>query len=47
MPNDELSELIQEYSCNLPIYGVYCADGENAPFADLYYDMFPEQYDVE
>lgn len=34
-------------SCELPIYGVYCADGENSPFADLYYDMFPEQYDVE
>lgn len=34
-------------ACELPIYGVYCADGELVPFADLYLDMFPEQYDVE
>lgn len=31
----------------LPLYGVYLADGESVPFADLYLDMFPEQYDVE
>ena len=47
MQNYELSELIEESSCTLPIYGVYCADGRLSPFADLYYDMFPEQYDVE
>lgn len=32
---------------SVPIYGVELADGINAPFADLYLDMFPEFYDVE
>ena len=47
MPDDELSTINKENSGELPIYGVYCADGENVPFGDLYYDTFPEQYDVE
>jgi hypothetical protein len=32
---------------DLPIYGLSINDGINAPFADLYLDMFPEFYDVE
>jgi hypothetical protein len=31
----------------LPIYGLSINDGINAPFADLYLDLFPEYYDVE
>ena len=31
----------------LPIYGSEINDGINAPFADLYLDMFPEWYDIE
>lgn len=31
----------------MPIYGLEINDGINAPFADLYMDMFPEYYDVE
>lgn len=31
----------------LPIYGSEINDGLNAPFADLYLDPFPEQYDIE
>jgi hypothetical protein len=31
----------------LPIYGSQINDGINAPFADLYLDLFPELYDVE
>jgi hypothetical protein len=31
----------------LPIYGLAINEGENAPFADLYLDTFPESYDVE
>jgi len=30
-----------------PILGSVINEGENAPFADLYYDIFPEWYDVE
>lgn len=30
-----------------PIYGISINDGINAPFGDLYYDLFPEWYDVE
>ncbi len=30
-----------------PIYGISINDGINAPFADLYIDLFPELYDVE
>lgn len=30
-----------------PIYGSQINDGVNAPFADLYLDLFPEYYDVE
>lgn len=30
-----------------PIYGLEINDGANAPFADLYLDLFPEWYDVE
>ena len=31
----------------LPIYGNQINDGINAPFADLYLDLFPELYDIE
>lgn len=31
----------------IPIYGSEINDGINAPFADLYLDMFPEWYDIE
>jgi len=31
----------------LPIFGLEINDGINAPFADLYLDLFPEQYTVE
>lgn len=31
----------------LPILGSIINDEQNAPFADLYYDIFPEWYDVE
>lgn len=31
----------------MPIFGLEINDGVNAPFADLYLDMFPEWYDVE
>lgn len=30
-----------------PILGSAINEGEDAPFADLYYDIFPEWYDVE
>lgn len=29
------------------IFGSQINDGINAPFADLYLDLFPELYDVE
>lgn len=29
------------------IFGSQINDGINAPFADLYLDMFPEWYDIE
>ena len=32
---------------DIPIYGIEINDGINAPFGDLYLDLFPEQYDVE
>lgn len=31
----------------LPIYGSEINDGIQAPFADLYLDLFPEQYEIE
>ena len=31
----------------VPIYGSSINDGINAPFADLYLDLFPELYDIE
>jgi len=31
----------------MPIFGLEINDEINAPFADLYLDMFPEWYDVE
>jgi hypothetical protein len=37
---------IQEEN-DMPIFGLEINDGVNAPFADLYLDMFPEFYDVE
>jgi len=30
-----------------PIFGLEINDGVQAPFADLYIDLFPELYDVE
>lgn len=30
-----------------PILGSFINEGYNAPLADLYYDIFPEWYDVE
>jgi hypothetical protein len=41
--NTTIDDIITE----LPIYGLVINDGENAPFADLYLDTFPESYDVE
>jgi hypothetical protein len=32
---------------DIPIYGLEINDGVNAPFADLYFDLFPELYEVE
>jgi hypothetical protein len=31
----------------IPLYGLQINDGVNAPFADLYLDLFPELYDIE
>jgi len=39
-----MDEYSQEDS---PIYGLEINDGDNALFADLYLDLFPELYDVE
>jgi hypothetical protein len=36
-----------EQESDMPIFGIQINDGVNAPFADLYLDMFPEYYDVE
>jgi hypothetical protein len=36
-----------EQDQELPILGSAINDGINAPFADLYLDLFPEYYDVE
>jgi hypothetical protein len=30
-----------------PILGLVINDGENAPFAEIYYPMFEEWYEVE
>lgn len=32
---------------SMPIFGSQINEGINAPFADLYLDMFPEYYDIE
>ena len=37
----------EEQDTESPIYGLQINDGVNAPFADLYLDLFPELYDVE
>ena len=37
----------EEQDIESPIYGLQFNDGVNAPFADLYLDLFPELYDVE
>jgi hypothetical protein len=37
----------QEETNDSPIYGLEINDGINAPFAELYYDTFPEWYEVE
>lgn len=37
----------QQEVSDIPIFGLEISDGVNAPFADLYLDLFPEQYDVE
>jgi hypothetical protein len=42
----QTSEDNQEQN-DMPILGLEINDGVNAPFADLYLDMFPEFYDVE
>ncbi len=42
-----MSEELSENNKELPIFGLEINDGVNAPFADLYLDLFPEQYDVE
>ena len=47
MNNDAQNKNSEADSCNLPIYGVQYADGELVPFAELYLDLFPEQYAVE
>jgi hypothetical protein len=36
-----------EQNQELPILGSVINDGINAPFADLYLDLFPEYYDIE
>ena len=36
-----------EQDQELPILGSSINDGINAPFADLYLDLFPEFYDIE
>lgn len=36
-----------EQASIMPIYGLSINDDINAPFADLYLDLFPENYDVE
>jgi hypothetical protein len=35
------------YNSDAPILGLEINDGQNAPFADLYLDTFPEWYEVE
>ena len=42
-----MDEHNQETIDELPIFGLELNEGINAPFADLYLDMFPEYYDVE
>jgi hypothetical protein len=37
----------EEQNTECPIYGLQINDGVNAPFADLYLDLFPELYEVE
>jgi hypothetical protein len=47
---DTLSNTYSDLSLDqneLPIYGSQINDGINAPFADLYLDLFPECYEVE
>ena len=41
------SEDLSSSKTDIPIYGSVINDGINAPFADLYLDMFPEWYDIE
>lgn len=42
-----MDENNSENNEELPLYGLSINDGINAPFADLYLDLFPEYYDVE
>jgi hypothetical protein len=42
-----MDEHNSEEKNEMPIFGLEINDGINAPFADLYLDMFPEFYDVE
>jgi hypothetical protein len=47
---DTQSNTLEDLSSSkteIPIYGSVINDGINAPFADLYLDMFPEWYDIE
>lgn len=38
---------MEDQQLNIPIYGLEINDGDNAPFADLYLDLFPEYYTIE
>lgn len=38
---------MDEHKEELPIFGIEINDGVQSPFADLYLDLFPEQYTVE
>jgi len=42
-----MNENDQNDDDSIPIFGLEINDGINAPFADLYLDLFPEYYDVE
>jgi hypothetical protein len=42
-----MNTMYQQTETSPPILGSVINDGKNAPFADLYYDTFPEWYDVE
>ena len=41
------SEDLYSSKTEIPIYGSFISDGIDAPFANLYLDLFPELYDIE